>query len=706
LEDFWRGSLSREAFLEALEELEGLRLTTYRREVNLYPTGELSLYDPMLDLAVALGLYPVDPGDLEGYYALARGKGALPLRKWFGTNYHYLVPRLPEKPHYNPQPGWFPYPVGRGEDSGQLERLHGVSLAEGLPTLIGPYTLVRLAQNPPASPTEVQVHLEALGEAYAELLKGAPGRPVLLQEPALILDGAQEDLPHLLKLYRLLGGQFPLVLLTYYLPLRSQVVEALAGLPLRGLGLVYEPGAPLPKVSSGTALVLGVVEGLSVWRTNLLRLHKSLAPLVEAGQEVWLAPKAPLHHLPWRVAEPLPPELANRLAFAEERLRELALLKGLLQGEAQEEAQAWYTPPPTWDQSLPPPPPPRPSREVRQQAQKDLGLPPFPTTTIGSFPQTKELRSLRKRLRSGDLDHTTYWQEIQEAIRENIRLQEELGLDILVHGEPERSDMVEFFAERLEGFYTSAKGFVLSYGSRVWRPPILFAVPRRREPLVLKETLYAQSLTQRPVKAIFTGPITLAAWSYLPQGVGLGEAVLALAEALRQEVRDLAARGIRFVQVDEPALLEKMPLRREEQPSYLKLAQEAFHRVVGDLEPKVQVHQHLCYSDYAALRPFLEAMDPDVVSVEGARQDPAFLQSLKDLPLEIGPGVFDVHTPEEATVEEMLTRLQGYLNFFSPASLWVNPDCGLKTRRWEEVIPALKNMVEVAGEFREKYAVV
>lgn len=700
LEAYWQGSLPREEFLQALEDLEGLRMATYREHVDLYPAGELSLYDPMLDLAVALGVYPVEPFDLEGYYALARGKGALPLRKWFGTNYHYLVPRLPEKPRYTPRRGFFPYPVGQKTPGS----------AEGLPTLLGPYTLLRLAQNPPE---RVEDHLEALVEAYAELLEPFAGTLFLLQEPALGLDGVERDLPHLLKAYAALAKRVPLVLLSYYLPPASEVVRSLANLPLRGLG-VFPVGEALPKLPPGMALVLGVVEGQGVWRTHLLALG-GILPLLE-GQEVWLAPKAPLFHLPWRVDEPLPKALEGRLAFAVERLQELSLLKELLtdgQGpaghleaatspsRAYQAARAWYTPPPAWELHPSPPPPPRPPLEVRRQAQQDLGLPPFPTTTIGSFPQTGKLRELRRRLRSGELDQATYWENIKKAIEENIRLQEELGLDVLVHGEPERSDMVEFFAERLQGFFITQKGFVLSYGSRVWRPPILFAPPRRQEPLVLRETLYAQSLTAKPVKAILTGPITLAAWSYLPEGVSFPEAVMALAEALRQEVRDLAARGIRFVQVDEPALLEKMPLRREEQPSYLKLAQEAFHRVVGDLEPKVQVHQHLCYSEYAALKPFLEAMDPDVVSVEGARQDPAFLQSLKDLALEIGPGVFDVHTPEEATVEEMLTRLQGYLNFFSPASLWVNPDCGLKTRKPQEAISNLRNMVEAAKRLRQ-----
>ncbi|WP_114312287.1 5-methyltetrahydropteroyltriglutamate--homocysteine S-methyltransferase [Thermus caldifontis] len=689
LEGFWSGLLSQEKLLAGLQELEGLRATAYREAVDLHPAGELSLYDPMLDLAVALGLYAAPAGDLEAYYALARGNGALPLRKWFGTNYHYLVPRLPERPQYAPRPGWFPYPIGAPQE-------------EGLPTLIGPYTLVRLAQNPPASPMEVQAHLEALGEAYGELLGWAGGRTVLLQEPALGLDGAGDHLSWLLPVYRTLAERTPLVLLTYYLPLEPGVAEALAQLPLKGLGLVYQPGSPLPHPAPGTALVLGVVEGNGVWRTDLAALQEALTPVVEAGQEVWLTSKAPLFHLPWRVAEPLPPGLEGRLAFAVERLKELSLLKGLLLGEGNPEAQAWHTPPLPWDRVPSPIPPSRPSRQVRRQGQKDLGLPPFPTTTIGSFPQTQELRALRRRLRSGQLDPAAYRARIQEAIRENIRLQEELGLDVLVHGEPERSDMVEFFAERLEGFHTTQGGFVLSYGSRVWRPPILFAPPKRRGSLVLEETLYAQSLTPKPVKAILTGPITLAAWSYLPQGVGFRETVLALAEALREEVKEVAAQGIRMVQVDEPALLEKLPLRERERPGYLEVVREAFLRVVGDLPPGVQVHLHLCYSDYAALRPFLEAMDPDVVSLEGARQDPSFLEALADLPVDLGPGAFDVHSPLEARVEEILARLQGYLRHLPPERLWVNPDCGLKTRKPEEAVANLRNMVEATKKLRER----
>lgn len=682
-----------------LEDLEAKRLSTYRAHVDLYPAYELSLYDPMLDLALALGVYPVDPEDLFGYYALARGKGALPLRKWFGTNYHYLVPRLPEKPRYTPNPGWFPYPVGRASRG-------------GLPTLIGPYTFLRAAQNPPE---EVKGHLEALLEAYLALLRPLAGtsEAILLQEPALALDGVEKDLPHLVAFYQALAEAVPLVLLTYYLTPPPGVVEALAPIPFRGLTVEYHPDRPPPQVSPDTALVVPLLHGQEVWRTPLLPLREGLLRWLGLARgeatwpkEVWLTLKAPLYHLPWQVAEPLK-ALEGRLAFAVERLRELSLLKGLLQGEGtpgadslEAEARAWYTPPPAWEFRPSPSPRVRPPREVRRQAQVDLGLPLFPTTSIGSFPQTKELRELRLKLRSGRIDREAYEAGIRKAIQENIRLQEELGLDVLVHGEPERSDMVEFFAERLEGFFITQKGFVLSYGSRVWRPPILYAPPRVREPLVLQETLYAQSLTKKPVKAILTGPITLAAWSYLPEGVSFPEAVMALAEALRQEVQDLAAHGIRFIQVDEPALLEKKPLRQEEEPAYLRLAQEAFHRVVGDLKPEVQVHQHLCYSDYAALRPFLEAMDPDVVSVEGARQDPGFLHTLKDLPLEIGPGAFDVHSPEEATVEEMLTRLRDYLGAFPPASLWINPDCGLKTRRPEEAIRNLKNMVEAAKRLR------
>ncbi len=694
LEGFWKGRLSQEDLLKGLEGLERTRLSAYRQRVDLYPEGELSLYDPMLDLAVALGLYRVPPGHLPGYYALARGQGALPLRKWFGTNYHYLVPRLPERPAYAPNRAWFPYPVGR-EVGG-----------EGLPTLLGPYTLLRLAQNPPSG-EGLRAHLEALLEAYLDLLHplAQEGRALLLQEPALGLEGVEGDLPHLLALYRGLGERVPLLLLTYYHPPDPKVLAALAQLPLQGLAVGYSPDRPPPPVPPGTALVVQPVEGQGAWRSPLLALKEELlrwlGPLLERGQEVILAPRAPLFHLPWRVDEPLPPGLEGRLAFAEERLEELRLLKALLLGEGLEEAEAWYTPPPAWAFSPPPPPSPRPPREVRREAQKALGLPPFPTTTIGSFPQTEELRRLRRELRQGRLGREAYEAAMARAIRENIRLQEEVGLDVLVHGEPERSDMVEFFAERLQGFHTTQKAFVLSYGSRVWRPPILFAPPRRREPLVLRETLLAQGLTPKPVKAILTGPITLAAWSLLPH-VGLGPAVLALAEALREEVAELAREGIRILQVDEPALLEKLPWREEERPAYLELAREAFQRVVGGLPPGVQVHLHLCYSDYGALRPFLEAMDPDVVSVEAVRQEASLLHHLEDLPLEVGPGVWDVHSPGVTPAEEMLRRLEGYLRHLPPDRLWINPDCGLKTRGLEEVRANLRNMVEAAKGLRQR----
>ncbi|GLV48462.1 5-methyltetrahydropteroyltriglutamate--homocysteine methyltransferase [Thermus sp. LT1-2-5] len=686
LEGFWSGVVTEEAFWKGLEVLEALRLSTYRRFVELYPVGEMSLYDPLLDLAVMVGVYPVDPKDAAAYYALARGKDALPLRKWFGTNYHYLAPLLPETPRY--QPHW----------NKPLEAFRKDS--EGLPHLLGPYTLLRLAQNPPAGRDLVR-HLEALGEVYVEFLaqlKGAGATLALLEEPALGLDGASEDAPVLKKLYTRFLEVLPLALLTpYLLP-----PEELYALPWTAASL----GVEILRQGRFQAIaipILGVVEGQGVWRTPLSEVAAHLQEVGKEG-EVWLAPKAPLYHLPWRV-EASPPGLEGRLAFAEERLWELSLLARMLcgEGEAWDLAQAWR--PQEGSPSLPtlpPSPGPRPSREVRKEAQRDLGLPLFPTTTIGSFPQTPELRALRARFRAGRISAQAYEEAIREAIARVIRFQEDLGLDVLVHGEPERSDMVEFFAERLEGFYLNPEGWVLSYGSRVYRPPILGGPVRRRRPLVLDELSYAQSLTDKPVKAILTGPITLAAWSYLPEGVGFAEAVLNLAEVVGEEVRALEAAGFRFIQIDEPALLEKLPLRSEERPGYLTLVREAFQRA-APVGPSVQVHLHLCYSDYSTLRPFLEAMDPDVVSLEAARQDPYFLQELRGLDLALGPGAFDVHTPQAISSEEMEKRLLAYLEHIAPERLWVNPDCGLKTRTWAEVERNLKAIVEAARRLRKRF---
>ncbi|RDI94987.1 5-methyltetrahydropteroyltriglutamate--homocysteine S-methyltransferase [Meiothermus sp. QL-1] len=689
LEGYWSGKKSREELKKGLESLEARRLEAYRAHVDLYPVGEMSLYDPLLDLAVMTGIYPIDPGDPEAYYALARGREALPLRKWFGTNYHYLSPRLPERPSYRPH--W--------NKSLEAYRRH----PEGLPHLLGPYTLLRLAQNPPEDP---RTHLEALAQAYAHFLAelreaGAP--MALLEEPALGLDGAEAHLAHLEGAYRRMLEALPLVLLTPYLSPRAALGERLYALPWRGVSLDPKEVAweHLPRL--GPTPVLQVVEGQGVWRTPLLELAERIGRALEGGaKEVWLAPRAPLYHLPWAVGAP-PMGLQGRLAFALERLHELSLLSRMLRGEeaAWEEARAWRPPgePPRFPKPTLPPSP-RPPREERVRAQKDLALPPFPTTTIGSFPQTQDLRALRAKRREGKVGEEAYQEAIRQAIARTIRFQEELGLDVLVHGEPERSDMVEFFAERLEGFYTHPSAWVLSYGSRVYRPPILAGPVRRRRPLVLEELRYAQSLTPKPVKAILTGPITLVGWSYLPEGVSFAETVLNLAEALGEEVAELERAGFRFLQIDEPALLEKMPLRTEEQPAYLELVREAFWRTAR-VGPGVQVHLHLCYSDYAALRPFLEAMEPDVVSLEAARQDPRFLEVLSGLGLALGPGAFDVHSPLPVSPEEMAERLRAYARYF-PRGLWVNPDCGLKTRTWPEVEANLRAMVEAAQALRSR----
>ncbi|MCX7906539.1 MAG: 5-methyltetrahydropteroyltriglutamate--homocysteine S-methyltransferase [Bacteroidetes bacterium] len=693
LEGYWAGKISEADFWRGLETLEELRLATYRRYVDRYPVGEMSLYDPLLDVAIMVGIYPIDPEDPEAYYALARGKGALPLRKWFGTNYHYLAPALPEKPDYRPH---WNKPLA-------AYRSH----PEGLPLLLGPYTLLRLAQNPPPEQRRAE-HLGALGEVYAVFLaelKQAGAPLALLEEPALGLDEAAEDAPLLRGLYARMLSALPLVLLCPYLFPEPRVRGVLYGLPWAGVSLDLKEQAIWAELSQAPGvLVLGVVEGQEVWRTPLPELADRLqGALGETGRELWLAPRAPLYHLPWRVETP-PPGLEGKLAFAEERLRELALLSRMLSQEeaAWREAERWRPrQEPTRFSDPDSPPRPRPPLEVRRQAQQDLGLPLLPTTTIGSFPQTQELRALRARLREGKLASAAYWEAIRQAIWRVIRFQEEVGLDVLVHGEPERSDMVEFFAERLEGFHLNPGGWVLSYGSRVYRPPILSGPARRTRPLILEELRYAQSLTHKPVKAILTGPITLAAWSYLPEGASFAQVVLNLAEALSEEVRAIEEAGFRFLQIDEPALLEKLPLRASDRPAYLELVREAFRRAVP-VGPRVQVHVHLCYSDYAVLRPFLEAIDPDVVSIEASRQEPRFLEALKGLGLSVGPGAFDVHSPQEVSPEEVTRRLEAYLRYITPERLWVNPDCGLKTRTWQEVERNLWAMVQAARVLRER----
>ncbi|MGQ9692771.1 MAG: 5-methyltetrahydropteroyltriglutamate--homocysteine S-methyltransferase [Thermaceae bacterium] len=724
VEGFWKGKVSGEELRQGLEEVERERIQTYQAFVDGFPIGEFSLYDPMLDTALLLGVPEGaeeilegvgswSPEGLSAYFALARGEKAWPLRKWFNTNYHYLVPELP--------PGGNPFRAPSG-----WKGLWGSSPypSQGLPYLIGPYTFLRLSKErgreDPLPEGRFRELWEGIIPAYAALLRGfkEKGVPIHVDEPAWVLDVPEEHLSLILEGYRALAQEAELLVFTYYAGV--DFLEKILDLPLKGLGLdLVHGGENLEvlrrlEVPKDKILVAGVVDGRNVWKTDLDQVARLVEDLAQKGAEIWLSNAAPLYHLPVSLEgeDGLPPALRERLAFAKERLRELRLLKGLLLGEEAEEiktynayhhsTEAWRRPEVVQKvQALREEDFQRekPYEERKKLQEERLHLPLFPTTTIGSFPQTEEFRRARALRRSGRISEEEYKAMVREKIREAIRIQEELGLDVLVHGEFERSDMVEFFAERLEGFAFTKAGWVLSYGTRVYRPPILYGDVHRPRPMTLEEILYAQSLTQKPVKGMLTGPITLMAWSYVRQDIPPWEVAYQLALAIQAEVRDLEEAGIQVVQIDEPAFREFAPLKRRDWPRYFEWATKAF-RLASRARPETQVHTHMCYSEFGEVLEYVDHLGADVISIEAARSKGGLLEPLRAYPRPVGPGVYDVHSPAIPEVEEMEAILRRALGSIPRENLWVNPDCGLKTRNWEEVVPALRNMVAAAQRLR------
>ncbi|RDV83040.1 5-methyltetrahydropteroyltriglutamate--homocysteine S-methyltransferase [Ammonifex thiophilus] len=732
LEAYWEGKLAQEAFWQEVFSLEE---NNWRRQlklgVELLPVGDFSLYDHVLDLAFALDLIPQrfeflrGRGGLELYFALARGAEgvkACALKKWFNTNYHYIVPEWEKEPRLVTNPYLEAFQRAR--------QALGVN---GKPVLVGPFTFVKLSRGY----RDWREALESLLPPYVALLEQlaeAGAEWVQLDEPALVLDLEREEVEAVERTYRQLAekSRVKIMLQTYFGSL-SCYPEVMR-LPVAGVGLdlvsdarhnlanLEHYGFPKDKV-----LGAGVVDGRNVWRTDpkrALELVRYLSGFVSPDR-LWLQPSCSLLHLPVTVAgeERLPPELKNALSFADERLQELRMLKeALTRGEetvraeieeASRARQALDAMPgrvvpdvrrrvgvlgeEEFTRSVP--------FEERQKLQAEkLKLPLLPTTTIGSFPQTSALRTVRARFRRGEISKQEYRDFIRQEIARWIKIQEEIGLDVLVHGEFERSDMVEYFAAKLPGFALTANGWVQSYGSRCVKPPILYGDVWRRESLTVAETSYAQSLTTRPVKGILTGPVTMIKWSFVREDLEEEQIAYQIALALRDEIAELEREGIGIIQVDEPAFREALPLKRRERPQYLLWAAQAFRLATSGVKPETQIHTHMCYADLEEVLSALEGMDPDVVSVEAARGGAELVKQLERHGFRrgIGLGVFDVHSPYLPQEEEMERFLSRVLDLFPPDRLWVNPDCGLKTRKEEEAVEALRRMVAVARRLRAK----
>jgi 5-methyltetrahydropteroyltriglutamate--homocysteine methyltransferase len=698
LESYWAGRIT-------VDELRAvgarLRAETWRRldalGLDAPPSNTFSYYDGVLDTAVLLDAVPDRyRGETDSYFAMARGTDAVaPLRmtKWFDTNYHYIVPEIGPDTSFRLAPD---KPLSEVREAAAL----GIRTR---PVVLGPVSFLLLSQGAP---------VDRLGEvlyAYAELLAALAAEGVAwvqLDEPALVADRTSAELAAVRTAYDGLGSlaSRPALFVASYFGELGAALPVLARTPVEAVGLdLVRGGVPHDlDALAGKTVVAGVVSGRDVWRTDRDRALATLRAVRDRVGDVVVGTSCSLLHVPYDLdLDPdLDPALRERLAFADQKVAEVVELAALLPGPAGPVAApprpAVAGPPPADYERRSPYP-------VRAAAQAGhLGLPRLPVTTIGSFPQTGELRAARAALATGALDEGAYERRVRAEIDRVIRLQERLDLDVLVHGEPERNDMVQYFAEHLDGFAVTRNGWVQSYGSRCTRPPILYGDVKRPEPITVRWARYAQSLTDRPVKGMLTGPVTIVAWSFVRADLPLPEVVRQVADAVHAEVRDLEAAGISIIQVDEPALRELMPLRRAAQEEYLAWAVDAYRRATAGAGDRTQIHTHLCYSDADQILAAIDALDADVTSIESARSrgrilaEPAVGRFARGL----GPGVYDIHSPRVPTVAEIEELLRRAIQVLPADRVWVNPDCGLKTRAYPEVEAALTAVVEAARRLR------
>ncbi|MDT5102563.1 MAG: 5-methyltetrahydropteroyltriglutamate--homocysteine methyltransferase [Mycobacterium sp.] len=727
VEKYWSGRIDR-------AELEGVAATirrdTWRELVDAgldsVPVNTFSYYDQVLDTAVLVGALPPRVAhvadDLDRYFAAARGNdeiAPLEMTKWFDTNYHYLVPEIGAGTRFALNPAKV---IGELEEA----RAQGVPAR---PVIVGPITFLALSKaTDGAAPIG---RLDDLLAVYAELLELLADQGVewvQLDEPVLVTDIVDNAAELAERTYRLLGGlkKRPALFVATYFGELTDALPALARTPVEAIGIDLVAGsvAPLAAVPelAGKTVVAGVVDGRNVWRTDLEAALGALATLLGSAGSVAVSTSCSTLHVPYSLdAEvDLDGALRSWLAFGAEKVAEVVTLaRGLREGRdavaaevaASNAAIASRRDDPRLNNgqirariaSITASGTARGPAERRRVAQDErLHLPALPTTTIGSYPQTSAIRVARAALRSGDIDRGEYVRRMRAEIASVIELQERLGLDVLVHGEPERNDMVQYFAEQLDGFFATQNGWVQSYGSRCVRPPILFGDVGRPTPMTVEWISYAQSLTSKPVKGMLTGPVTILAWSFVRDDQPLADTAAQVALAIRDETVDLQAAGIAIIQVDEPALRELLPLRSKDQAPYLRWAVDAFRVATSGVADSTQIHTHLCYSEFGEVIGAIADLDADVTSIEAARSHMEVLGDLNAAGFanSVGPGVYDIHSPRVPGVEEMAGSLREALKSVSAERLWVNPDCGLKTRTTDEVTESLRHLVAAAAEVR------
>ena len=732
-EKYFRGEISAEELQNTAKELRCTHWQLQKENgISLIPVNDFSFYDNMLDTAVLLNAVPkryraLSLSPLDTYFAMARGyQGehgdvkAFAMKKWFNTNYHYMVPEI--------------------EDTTEIRLAGEKPFAEyaeakalGVPTklvLIGPFTFLKLArftggktlsdfvEDTVKAYCDYLAKLNELGAAWAEL-----------DEPYLVKDLSAEDIALFTQIYKTVlaaKGNVKVLLQTYFGDVRDCYSEITA-LDFDGIGLdftegkqtmalVQKNGFPKEKI-----LFAGVVNGKNIWRNSYEKTLKILEQLRPVCGEIVLNTSCSLLHVPYtlRNETKLAESYQKHFAFAEEKLEELAELSQICASAQPQATEAYQK-----NQQLFCEDRHCSNAEVQRKVaalteadfvrkpafaerekiqQETFRLPPLPTTTIGSFPQTKEVRANRAAFRKGEISEEQYVDFNKKQIADCVALQEKIGLDVLVHGEFERNDMVEYFGECLEGYLFTEKAWVQSYGTRCVKPPIVWGDVSRAKPMTVKWSVYAQSLTKKPMKGMLTGPVTILNWSFPREDISLQDCAYQIGLAIREEVLDLEKNGIRIIQVDEVALREKLPLRKSDwKTEYLNWAIPAFRLVHSGVKPETQVHTHMCYSEFADIIQDIDDMDADVITFEASRSDLTILDVLQEnhFRTEVGPGVYDIHSPRIPTTAEIKTAISKMLSRIPKEKLWVNPDCGLKTRGIAETVPSLENMVEAAKACR------
>ncbi|VAW58901.1 5-methyltetrahydropteroyltriglutamate--homocysteine methyltransferase [hydrothermal vent metagenome] len=740
-EAFWQNKIDHNALEETSREL---RLRHWQLQadagIDLIPVGDFSSYDQMLDMSCLLGVVPPrfnwDGNEIDHstYFAMARGKqtgteqqgsetiAACEMTKWFDTNYHYLVPEVHKNQQFKPSFNKLFNELAQAQSAGINSKA----------VIIGPLTWLWLAKVKGETFDKLQL-IEPLIEAYRHILarlKDQGVKWVQIDEPVLVLDLPDEWKASFTRTYPQLQTEgLNILLATYFGPLEDNL-ELACALPVEALHIDAVRGSEqiddvLKKLPENKILSLGVIDGRNIWRTDLDKVGETLkSAKAVLAERLWIAPSCSLLHVPVDLdrEQKLDSEIKNWLAFAKQKLHELKALKQVLNDEKDsvehelqrarkavaqrhESGRIHHIDVKQRVASITENMLNRSSVfKQRSKLQKQwLKLPAYPTTTIGSFPQTNEIRIARRDFKQGRLNRNDYIKQMQEEISHVVEAQEKLGLDVLVHGEPERNDMVEYFGELLNGFAFTQFAWVQSYGSRCVKPPIIYGDISRPQAMTVEWSHYAQSCTDKPMKGMLTGPVTILNWSFVRDDQPRAETAAQIALALRDEVHDLEQAGIKVIQIDEAALREGLPLRMKDWEDYLSWTVRAFRLTASVAADDTQIHTHMCYSEFNDIIQAIADMDADVITIETSRSDMELLDVFEnfDYPNDIGPGVYDIHSPNVPTTQHIVDLMQKATKRIPVEQLWINPDCGLKTRKWPEVNKALARMVESAQQLRK-----